>query len=373
MKIFYIYFLLFLSFISFNCTKKENFRYSEIQQKRVNNFDSGYKEYCNLDLNSNFELNAVLCSFYGDYQNALDQATKRESVAINGNISHNGNKTDLIYSLETTIQNPNVDAHSKVSAQKMLDLLNGPAVNEIFVHAKPVSAVEFIIEEAKDFHFTLINEAHYNSQHRSFTYDLLKPLWDIGYKYLALETLSYSDYNIYERGYPIKSTGYYTNDSSFGNLVREALRIGYKLVPYETQEKHDGTLRDQDQGKNIDDQTWKLDKNGKVLVHAGYSHISEMGDTKYRPMGYQLKRLTNQDILTIDQVLMIGLPDTTKQHPYYRDASIHFNFAEPTIFLTKKDKVIIDPVNSFGIDLQVYHPETKFEYGRPDWMNKNDI
>ena len=104
---------------------KHNFKYSAIQQKEISNFDSGYKDFCNLDLKSNFELNAVQCSFYGDYQNALDQATKSETVPFDllENISDStGNKADLIHSLEAAIQNPDADATHKASAQKMLDL-----------------------------------------------------------------------------------------------------------------------------------------------------------------------------------------------------------------------------------------------------------
>src|SRR5690606_25353076 len=118
-----------------------SFKYSEIQQKQISNFDSGYKEYCNLDLTSNFELNAVQCSFYGDYQNALDQATKRKTVTpdpLEKVYYSDGDKADLINSLETEIRNPDANASSRASAKKMLDLLKTPAADELFAHAKSV-------------------------------------------------------------------------------------------------------------------------------------------------------------------------------------------------------------------------------------------
>jgi len=359
-----------------SCNKKTGFEYSEIQQKEISDFDPGYNSYCHLDLNSNFELNAVECSFYGDFQNSLDQATKRKSVSNEPfeNIYFGpGNNADLINSLETLLQNNEADESEKAEAKNMLNLLNTPNAKELIGEAKPLLAIGFIIDKAKDYHFTLINEAHFNSQHRSFTNSLLKPLWGQGYRYLALETLSHKDSAIYERGYPVKSTGYYTKDSNFGNLVREALEIGYRLIPYETENGYGGTLRDRDQAQNIYKKTFKSDKKGKVLVHAGYSHISETGDSNYEPMGYQLKKLITQDLLTIDQVEMIGYNDTAKQHDYYTEAVERFGFEEPTIFLTKEDRVIIDPVNSFSIDIQVFHPETKFRNGRPDWMYKKSI
>lgn len=369
----FIYHSVLLSVIMISCIQEKSFRYSEIQQKRIEAFDLDYKDYCKLDMQSNFELNAVQCSFYGDYQNALDQAAKSISATrdpLDNILPGINSKADLINSLEEALQNPKEDSSKKASAQKMLYLLKTPPAKELFTDARPVSAINFIVGKAQDYHFALINEAHYNSQHRSFTYDLLKPLWDIGYRYLALETLTHTDSTIYERGYPIKETGYYTRDSNFGNLVRESLRIGYTLVPYETQNSYDGTLRDRDQAKNIYAQTLKRDKNGKVLVHAGYSHIAESGDASYEPMGLQLKTLVNQEILTIDQESMIGFSDVNKQHEYYQIASKQFKFSEPTVFLDKENKVIRDPLQHLSVDIQVYHPETRFEHRRPVWMKK---
>lgn len=375
----YTYFFVLLALLPTSCKTEKNYTYSEIQKEQISDFDPAFEAYCNLDLTSGFELNAVQCSFYGDYQNALDQATKKEAPKQDAMMSvsnQTADTADLIKTLEITLQNPEADESSKASARNMLSLLTVLTANKLFAQARPVNAVNFIAEKAKDFHFTLINEAHFNSQHRAFTHDLLKPLWDEGYRYLALETLGYDDKEIHEKGYPVSSSGYYTKDSHFGNLVREALQLGYTLISYETQNDHDGTLRDHDQAQNIYEKTWKQDKTGKVLIHAGYGHIFELGASSYDPMGFQLKNLINQDIFTIDQENMVGFTDSIKQHQYYREAAKRFDLNEPTVFLNETGKVILDPVQSFGIDIQVYHPETKFKNGRPDWMrreNHNEI
>jgi hypothetical protein len=339
----------------------------------VSNFASEFRTYCALDPESNLELNAVEASFFGDFQTALDQATKKESVSTDPSerFSHAAGEMDkaqIIRTLQAEISNPNTTAENKSSAQTFLDLLTTPTVEELFASAKSLSAISYIVEKAKAHHFALINEAHYNSQHRAFTKELLKPLWEEGYRYLALEALGYEDTNLHERGYPILASGYYLKDSNFGNLVREALQLGYTLVAYETQNKHDGTPRDRDQAINIFEKTWKKDQKGKVLVHAGYSHISEAGDTDYEPMGLQLKRLLNQEILTIDQVQMVGLNDPLKLHPYYREAARKYELSEPMVFLSSKGEAIIDPILRLGTDVQVYHPTTKYELGRPHWM-----
>jgi hypothetical protein len=359
-----------------SCTEDGNYEYSKIQDKEVPNFDFEFSNYCNLDFNSNFELNAVECSIYGDYFNALDQATKNESVSgdpLQNIVFESGMESEMKNSLNEIIQSNETDDNDKIHAEKLLKILKSPEPKELISQSKKISALEYIEDEVKNYHFTLINEAHWNSQHRSFTKSLLKPLWGQGYRYLALETLSYDDSTLHERGYPIRSTGFYTKDTDFGNLVREAISLGYKLIAYETRNGKSGTLRDKDQAENIYQKTFSHDKTGKVLIHAGYSHISETGDSNYEPMGYQLKNLVNQDLLTIDQVAMIGYKDISKQHQYYKEAVAHFDYKEPSVFINKEGEMIVDPINSFGIDIQVHHPETKINQGRPDWKYQKGI
>jgi hypothetical protein len=358
--------------------KKAAYQFSGVEVQQVVSFDPGYKAYCQAEFNSNFEMNAVQASFYGDYQTALDQATKRANVisgtqAINTTEAAGIDKEEQLLRLQAALTNPQVGEEYRASIKKMIELLTAPTATEAFIKAQAVPALSYIAEKARSFHFTLINEAHYNSQNRAFTRELLQPLWDEGYRYLALETLTHIDTSLQKRGYPVLKTGYYTKDSNFGNLVRDALQIGYRLVPYETQNAYDGTLRDRDQADAIYRQTWQKDKTGKVLIHAGYGHISEFGSTSYDPMGAQLKKLANQDILTIDQVAMTALNDSAKMHSYYQEAVTKFDLASPTIFLNGKGQVIVDPITNMGIDMQVYHPATRFVQGRPQWIIKEGI
>ncbi len=60
--------------------KKNSYEFAAIAPESVKDFDPGFRAYCRLDMQGNFELNAVQSSFYGDYQNALDQATKKEAL-----------------------------------------------------------------------------------------------------------------------------------------------------------------------------------------------------------------------------------------------------------------------------------------------------
>lgn len=367
--------LAFTAFLLASCGQASSQQFTEMDIGPMPDFNPGYREFCQMNpSDGNPEQNAVLSAFYGDYQKALEQATKDARVESNPleYVQVEGmdpEKNNLLDKASDILDNPEAGEAAKAQARMLIALLAGPSsAEDALANARPISALEYIADRAENYHFTLINEAHYNSQHRNFTQRLLQPLWEKGYRYLALETLSHQDTLLRERGYPVRSTGYYTKDAHFGNLIREALRIGYTMIPYETQSGNRGAARDQDQARNIYRQTLQGDKKGKVLVHAGYGHISETGDSNYQPMGMQLRQISGQDVLSVDQESMSGLNDPGKMHHYYRYADSAFHLTHPTVFLNEKEEPVIDPINTGGIDIQVYHPSTRFINGRPDWM-----
>lgn len=345
--------------------------FSKIHTTHANSFSAEFRDYNLIDSTSNFELNAVLCSFLGDHASSIKYATKRAPIKGNHVITANLSSSQ-INNLRTNYLQiiSSLPPHSleKEEAIKMLRILNTPTdVKEVFNNKNIVKAIDFILSNAINYNYLLINESHYNSQNRAFTKSLLKPLWSLGYRYLALETLSYDDPELAKRGYPVMNTGYYTQESVFGNLVREALRIGYKIIPYEYDSKN-SVLRDSMQAVNIYKQTYKADLKGKVLVHAGYSHIAEAGDRSFKPMGLQLKGLLQEEILTVDQESMTELLDSEKRHPYYNYAIDNFSTDFPFVVVDSTNQSIVDPINSIGIDIQVYHPFTTYVQGRPKWI-----
>jgi hypothetical protein len=90
-------------------------------------------------------------------------------------------------------------------------------------------AKEFILKSFKGKKILMINEAHDRPQTRAFITSLLKELKEVGVTHLAMETFS-------ENGNFTSldaTTGYYTPEPSSGEIVREALSLGYKLIPYE--------------------------------------------------------------------------------------------------------------------------------------------
>jgi len=104
--------------------------------------------------------------------------------------------------------------------------------------------VPYLKDRTKDKSLVIISEAHHKPQHRIFTRKILKILYENGFRYLGLETLSRNrldtssfllDTLLNERGYPLNSllTGYYTREPQMGNLVREALALGFEIFGYE--------------------------------------------------------------------------------------------------------------------------------------------
>ncbi len=138
----------------------------------------------------------------------------------------------------------------------------------------------------------LINEAHHRPIHRAFLISQLAMLKEIGYKYLALESYSSEDSALQKRGYPIHSTGYYTNEPIYSNLVRKAIVLGFELISYDDSR---GIRRDVKGAKNI---CKVYDKNkGKLVVLAGYGHIEQ----RWPLLGNALMRKLNEDVLSIAQ------------------------------------------------------------------------
>lgn len=320
---------------------------------------------------------AVLGSFVGDHRLAI----KLGDVAIgvlDSDVRSNIGQENLQI-IRDKVQQAialNTDSREIVQLKKLVEVLDRPGdLGDLFKSYNPQPAIGYIVSRATAVDFVLINEAHYCSQHRAFTASLLKPLWNKGYRYLALEALGYLDTLLSTRKHPIMVTGYYTRDSAFGNLIREALEIGYILVSYEMQESKLGlrenssaTLRDSVQAQNIFLQTKGIDKSAKVLVHAGYSHISELADANYRPMGSELARISGVDVFTIDQVAMTEHGDTLRENNFYRYVNSNFISREPVCFVDSVGNSLVDNVNYFAVDAQIYHPRTMFILGRPDWL-----
>src|SRR5262249_35863660 len=158
--------------------------------------------------------------------------------------------------------------------------------------------------------------------HRAFAGLLLAGLRQKGFRYFAAETFDREDMpDLAKRGYPTLKTGYYCVEPVFGDLVRQALRLGYAPVAYEhisdeplaRQAGADAVRRqiarrEEGEARNLKKLIFDKDPRARVVVFAGYSHIrkvpqvsasgKEKVETKW--MAARFKERTGIEPLSVD-------------------------------------------------------------------------
>jgi len=236
---------------------------------------------------------------------------------------------------------------------------------------KKVNAKNYILEKAKETRIVIINEAHHNSFHRVFTKSLLKKLYDLGYTNLGLEALSTSDslnLALNKRKYPILEDGHYIKEPQFGNLVREALEIGYHLFSYDTLTRGNQSIREITEAKNIQKEI-DSKPNEKFLIHCGYAHVHEGEDKSWAvTMAQRLKEYTEIDPLTISQTSYSEKGKPEFNHPLLKA----FDIKESTILLDQENNPFKHKQNGAYADLAVFHPNTEYINNRPNWLFENE-
>jgi hypothetical protein len=245
---------------------------------------------------------------------------------------------------------------------------------------RPVDAVEAIARAARSHRWVMVGEEHLKPQSRTILPGLLRALRKQGFRTLAVETFnSPEDLAEAERaGYASLKTGTYTHDPVFAAGIREAIRLGYRLVPYEATEQPkevppDDTefrqnFRENLQAKNLKTRIFDKDPNAKVLVWAGRAHVLEssqpsQGKSVWTPMAYEFKRLTGVDPLSVYATTYLEQSERRFDNPVYKWATDRGLVKRPTVFFDPKGK-------PFGesFDMQVFFPRTTFVQGRPDWL-----
>lgn len=241
-----------------------------------------------------------------------------------------------------------------------------PTMNEkdslYFMKSKKVNAREYILEQSKNVTITIINEAHHIARHRTFTQSLLHGMYNNGYRYLGLEALS--DTIINTRKYAVLESGYYTKEPEFGNLISEALEIGFTLFGYEASEGKNGKEREIEQAENIQ-KFIENNRKGKILIHCGYDHVYE---NEYPPWGKamagRLKENMKTELLTIDQKMFPEKSDRENNHLFIRlNTENH-----PIILIDEYEQVFNGFSETKQTDMVIIHPLTECINGRPDWL-----
>ncbi len=188
-------------------------------------------------------------------------------------------------------------------ARKLYVPLQIQSPGELIVQACPAEAE--ILKAARHTRAIMINEDHQRPETRTLSLLLLAPLRALGYTHFAVEALSVDDRDLAQRRFPTWSSGYYTREPLFGVMLREAIRLGFKLVAYDHgYSPVDAEDREQSQAIHIAE-ILNGDGANRVLVHAGFAHVFR--DPRFlggrAPMAARLKTMTNTRPLTVDQTL----------------------------------------------------------------------
>jgi hypothetical protein len=200
---------------------------------------------------------------------------------------------------------------------------------------QPADAVDVITKLAGDRRLVLINEAHHDAHTRQLTLALLPRLRALGFNYFAAEALLDKDNQLMHRGYPVKSSGTeYLREPSYGDIVRVAIKLGFKVVSYDvgsgtTQEREFG------QAENLNRKVFARDPGARLFVHGGYAHIDKakgrLGSTL--PMGMQLQKLTGITPLSIDQTQF--REQIPSESDAYQNLIAAFKPVDPTVLLNR--------------------------------------
>lgn len=254
----------------------------------------------------------------------------------------------------------------------------------VLTKCKPVSATDYLLKQTADKKAVFFNESAPNPQNRAFTTGLLKDMYEQGFRYLAIEALSPKETKLAERGYPVLNSGRLTREPLFGDMIRQALEIGYTLYAFEptptelgkakkvvqksvggnlSKEQLNEVSRKWAKALNIS-RIYQKNPDAKVLVYCSKSNLREDLDGAQQNISGWLKQLSSVDPFTIDQgTLTEKCSENT--HPLFSKRKVK----EPTIWLNKDQ--VFNTYNPIALDLQIQHPKAVAAHGRPNWLNMN--
>lgn len=232
-------------------------------------------------------------------------------------------------------------------------------------HAHPALAA--IPELAKNYRIVLLNEAHNVPLTRSLTVQLLRRLREEGFDYFAAETLYQTDTGLQKRGYPTDDSGFYTEEPVCAEMVRTALKLGFKVVAYEALSDATGNAREAEQARNLDNAVFKRDPKARLVVDAGYAHIVKSGRfLNGSSMAEHLYKLTGLPMLSVEQTMMYPHAFASDDHPIYTAVMEQLHPKAPIVFTSADGKPwSLRP----GYDVSVFFPPIHLVHGRPDWLS----
>ncbi len=243
------------------------------------------------------------------------------------------------------------------------DLIKKDSIN-FYSNYQAVDAIEYISEAAKTKQIVIINEAHHNPKNRVFTRTLLSGLVDLGFTHIGFETLNVKDTLLNQRKYPIISSGSYSVEPQFGNLIRDALQFGLVAFSYEAEAGKNGKYREIEQAQNIM-KVLDADPKARIIIHCGYAHVYK-GEYKSwgKTMAGRLFEYSGIEPLTIDQQV-----HREKSSIEYESRNYTFqNVEEATVFIDSLGVSYKLLRNKDFVDIVVFHERISYIHNRPHWI-----
>lgn len=247
-----------------------------------------------------------------------------------------------------------------------------------FTHA--VDAIPVVLAQAHGRLAVFLNESHGQSQTRAANFALLAGLRADGFYVLAMEALGTGtttpadttgcrhstlfDAELPARGYPLDKTGFYSQDPLYAETVREALRLGFRLVAYDSPVPPSIPVREQNQAEQLAC-VFKKDPKARMVVVAGFSHIGERKDF-FAPggaMAYRFRTLSGIDPLSVDTTTQLHLDPAKLRFP-------HITAMERRPVSYVLENAAGKPYRTDNFDLVLYVPAPSHrEDGQPGWLD----
>jgi hypothetical protein len=256
------------------------------------------------------------------------------------------------------------------------------------VSAKPRPWREAFDDIARRHRVVVVMEAHNVSEHREFVRRLLPLFARADCRRYAAEAFSNfpggGTTGSVVRGYPSLDTGHYIRDPRFGNVIRDALKLGFQLVAYEGSTKpfsREIAAREEFQANALA-AALRDAPEGRLLVHCGYAHsfkraVGDREDDKW--MAARLWEKTGVEPFTVWQ-LSSGSSLEKSSGDYRRLFEAAGEAKEPVVFMPVPDGLYDPsfrelPGGGKGNDALVLHPPltgAEDPAARPSWLKAED-
>jgi hypothetical protein len=228
-------------------------------------------------------------------------------------------------------------------------------------------ADEVILEMAKTRKAVFFNEAHSAPITRTLTIEMLPKLREMGFDYFAAETLYDTDHDLQKRGYPTPKSGFYVNEPLYGEMVRTALKLGFKVIAYDVENAGVGDERERAGAEKLYKDVFRKDPNARLVVNAGFAHVQKSGRyLRGSSMGEFFKQVSGIDPLTIEQTMMMQHGRANQDHPYFADIVQHLKFTKPSVFVAADGKAWTLKPDKY--DMSVIFPTYAVIKTRPNWL-----